>query len=57
MLVDLLYLAHKSTFGHCDSLGHFMLAWIVLFEVPEYMAMAMKKGTQKYIRVFFQRST
>ena len=34
LFVDLLYLVHKSTFGHCSSLGHFMLAWMVLFEVP-----------------------
>ena len=44
LLVDLLYLAHESTFGHCGSLGYFMLAWIVLFEAPEYMGMAMRKG-------------
>ena len=53
-LVDLLYLAHESTFGHCSSLGHFILAWIVLFEVPLYMGMALRKGTQKYVGMFFQ---
>ena len=24
----------QETFGHCGSLGHFILAWIVLLEVP-----------------------
>ena len=54
LLLDLLYLAHGSTFGHYGSLDHFMLAWIVLFEVPLYMGMAMIKGAQKYVGVFFQ---
>ena len=28
MLLDLLYLAHQCTFGHCGSLSYFIFAWI-----------------------------
>ena len=54
LLLDLLYFAHESTFGHYGSLYHFMLAWIVLFIPPLYMGMAMLKGAQKYVGVLFQ---
>ena len=30
-----------------------MLAWIDLFDAPEYMGMAMKKGTRNYVSLFF----
>ena len=43
----------ESTFGHYGSLDHLILAWIVLFDPPLYMGMAMIKGTQKYVGVFF----
>ena len=33
-----------ENFGHCSSLSHFILAWIVLFEAPHCMGMAMRKG-------------
>ena len=53
LLIDLLYFVHKTTFGHYGSLDHLMLAWIVLFGPPLYMDMAMIKGAQKYVGIFF----
>ena len=52
-LLDLLYFEHESTFGQYSSLDHFMLAWIVLFDPPLYMGMAMIRGSRKYIGMFF----
>ena len=51
--IDLLYLMHESTFGHYGSLDHFMLAWIVLFDPPLCMGMAMIKGARKYVGMHF----
>ena len=53
LLIDLLYFAYESTFGHYGYLYHFMLAWIVLFDPPLYMGMAMLKGAQKYVGMLF----
>ena len=49
LLLDLLYLVCESTFGHYGFLYHFILAWIVLFDPPLYMGMAMLRATQKYV--------
>ena len=46
--------AFESTFGHSGSLYYFMLAWIVLFDPPLYMGMAMLNGAQKYIGILFR---
>ena len=56
LLLDLLYFVHKSTFGYYGFLDHFMLAWVVLFVVPLYMGMALRKGTRKYIGMYFRCS-
>ena len=53
LLLDLLYLAHQSAFGHCGSLSHFILNCIVLFDAPYYIGIAMKKGAWNYIGIFF----
>ena len=53
LLLDLLHFTYESTFGHYGSLYHFMLAWIVLFDLALYMGMAMLKGTRKYVSMFF----
>ena len=57
LLLDLLYLAYESTFGHYGSLYHFMLAWIVFFDLPLNVGMTIIRGTQKYIGVLFRHST
>ena len=49
LLIDLLYFVHESTFGHYDCLYHFILAWIVLFDPPLYMGMAMIKAAREYV--------
>ena len=54
LLLRLLYLANESTFGRYGSLDHFTLAWIVFFEVPLYMGMAMVRGAQKSVGASFQ---
>ena len=56
LLLDLLYLACESTFGHYGSLYHFMLAWIILFDPPLYMGMTMLKGTWKYVGILAHKS-
>ena len=53
LLIDLLYSVYESTFGHYGSLYHFMLAWIVLFDPPLYVGMAMLKATRKYVGELF----
>ena len=35
------------------SLDHFMLAWIILLDSPLYMGMAMIKGAQKYVGMWY----
>ena len=57
LLIDLLYFAHESTLGNYGYLYHFMLAWIVLFDPPLYMGMAMLKGAQKYVGMLFWHGT
>ena len=47
--VDLLYFGCGSTFGLYGSIFHFMLAWIVLFDLPLCMGMAMLRSAQKFI--------
>ena len=56
LLLDLLYLAYNSTFGHYGSLYHFMLAWIVLYDPPLYMGITILKGAQKYVGMLLWRS-
>ena len=53
LLLELLYLAYESTFGHYGSLYHFILDWIVLFDPLLYIGMAMLKGAGKYVGVLF----
>ena len=43
---------YESTFRHNGSLYHFILAWIVLFDPPLYMGMAMLRGAQKYVGMY-----
>ena len=50
--VDLLYFMCGSTFGLYGSLHHFILAWIILFDPPLCMGMAMLRAAQKYIGAY-----
>ena len=53
LLLDLLYMAYESTFGLYGSLYHFMLAWIVLFDPPLYMGIAILRGAQSVLVCYF----
>ena len=51
-LLGLLYFVYNSTFSLYGSMFHFMLAWIVLFDPPLYMGIAILRVAHKYIGAY-----